>query len=55
MDLQLTVAAPDVSEEILVFKNRNSRLAVNEYPGRWDELVKSEIGFMLSAAMMASV
>jgi hypothetical protein len=37
VNLQLTVAAPDVSEEIRVFKNR--RLAVEEYPGRWDELV----------------
>jgi len=39
VNLQLPVAAPDVSEEIRVFKTRNSRLAVEEYPGRWDELV----------------
>ena len=39
VDLQLTVAAPDVSEEIRVFENRNSRLAVEKHPGRWDELV----------------
>ena len=39
VDLQLTVAAPDVSEEIRVFENRDSRLAVKEHPGRWDELV----------------
>jgi len=34
-----TVAAPDVSEEIRDFEILNSRLAVKEYPGRWDELV----------------
>ena len=34
VNLQLTVAAPDVSEEIRVFENRNSSLAVEEYPGR---------------------
>jgi hypothetical protein len=28
VEFQLTVAAPDVSEEIRVFENRNSRLAV---------------------------
>jgi len=39
VDLQLTVAAPDVSEEIRVFENQDSRLTVEEYPGRWDELV----------------
>jgi len=39
VNLQLTVAAPDVSEEIRVFENRNSQLAVEEYPGQWDELV----------------
>jgi len=39
VNLQMTVAAPDVSEEIRVFENRNSQLAVEEYPGRWDELV----------------
>jgi len=32
VDLQLTVAAPDISEEIRVFKNRNSQLAIEEYP-----------------------
>ena len=39
VNLQLTVAAPDVSEEIRVFENQNSSLAVEEYPGRWDKLV----------------
>jgi len=39
VDIQLTVAAPDVSEKIRVFKNRNSRLAVEKHPGRWNELV----------------
>ena len=39
MILQLTVAAPDVREEFRVFANRNSRQTVEEYPGRWDELV----------------
>jgi len=47
VNLQLTVAAPDVSEEIApdvreeirVLENRNSRLAVKKQPGRWDELV----------------
>jgi len=37
--IQLTVAAPDVSEEIRDFENRDSRLTVKEYPERWDELV----------------
>ena len=41
VDIQLTVAAPDVSEKIRVFKNRNSRLAVEQHPGRWNELVSS--------------
>jgi hypothetical protein len=40
VNLQLTVAAPEVREEIRVFENRNSRLAVEKHPGRWDELVK---------------
>ena len=39
VNLHLAVAAPDVREEIRVFKNRNSRLPVEEYPGRWDEHV----------------
>jgi len=39
VNLQLTVAAPDASEEIRVFENRDSRLAVKEHPGQWDELV----------------
>ena len=39
VDLQLTVAVPDVSEAIRVFENRDSRLTVEEYPGKWDELV----------------
>ena len=39
VNLQLAVAAPDVREEIRVFKNRNSQLAVEKHPGQWDELV----------------
>ena len=39
VDLQLTVAVPDVSEAIRGFENRDSRLTVEEYPGKWDELV----------------
>jgi len=35
----MTVAAPDVSEEIRVFESRKSLLAVEKHPGRWDELV----------------
>jgi len=34
VDLQLPVAAPDVSEEVWVFKNQNSQLAVEKHPGR---------------------
>ena len=63
VNLQLTVAAPDVNEEIRVLKNRNSRLAVEKHPGRWDELVpRGQLSegdirnrFVLSATMMASV
>jgi hypothetical protein len=39
VNLQLTVAAPDVREELRGFENRDSRLAVEEYPGQWDKLV----------------
>ena len=65
VNLQLAVAALDVPEEIRVFENQNSRLAVEKHPGRWDELVtRGQLGegkirnswFVLSSlATMASV
>jgi len=65
VDLQLTVAAPHVSEEIRVFKNQNSRVDVEKHPGRCCELVtrgqlgegKSETSWfaLSSSSTMASV
>jgi hypothetical protein len=42
VDLQLAVGTLEVREEIRVFENRDSQLAVEKHPGRWDELVTRE-------------